>query len=140
MLFRHQNAEIRNMKKINITIFPTLVIAIIFTLTACTITKGSILIRENMKGTGCEIEFKEWSAQNKCNLSLNKNDTLQIEVVCESGEIGLAIRGKNGSEAYTGSGLDIGIFTVTVSEMDEYVIQISGKSANGKVVLKNLSK
>ncbi|PKM73498.1 MAG: hypothetical protein CVU91_04205 [Firmicutes bacterium HGW-Firmicutes-16] len=140
MLFRQQNAGIRYIKKMNIAIFLPLVISIILTLTACTITKGSIIIRENMQGTGCEMEFNQWSAQNKCNLFLNKDDTLQVEIVSESGGIDLEIFGKYGAEAYTGSGLDTGIFTVTVSEADEYIIQISGKRASGKVILKNLSK
>jgi hypothetical protein len=53
-------------------------IAIILTFSACTTTKGSIVILENANGTGFTMEFKQWSAENKCQLSLNKGDVLQI--------------------------------------------------------------
>jgi len=34
--------------------------------------------------------------------------------------------------------LEPGLFTVTVSETDEYVFGITGKAATGKVIIKNL--
>ena len=118
-------------------IFLPLVIAIIISIPACSATKGSIVILEKPNGTGFTMDFKEWSSNNKCELSLNKGDVMQIEVVREDGEIGLAINGKKGSEPYTGNNLGSGVFTVTVSETDEYVIRITGKDATGKVTVKN---
>jgi hypothetical protein len=79
------------------------------------------------------VEFK-----NKCELSLNKGDVLQIEVVHEDGKIALTVSGKNGSEPYTGNNLKSGVFTVTVSETDKYDIRITGKNATGKVMVKNV--
>ncbi len=64
---------------------------------------------------------------------------LQIEVVHEAGKIALTVSGKNGSEPYTGNNLESGVFTVTVSETDQYEIRITGKDATGKVVVKNVT-
>ncbi len=119
-------------------IFLPLVIAIIVAISACTATEGSIVILENPNGTGFTMDFKEWSAKNKCELTLNRGDVLQIEIVRENGEIALAVSGKQGSEPYTGNDLDSGVFTVTVSETDEYLIRITGKDATGKVTVKNV--
>lgn len=113
-----------------------LVIAMIIAITACSTPKGSIVILENTNGTGFTMDFKEWSSSDKCELSLNKDDVLQVEVVREGGEIALEIRGKMGSEPYTGNHLESGVFTVKVSETDQYVIQITGKNASGKVIVK----
>jgi hypothetical protein len=136
MLFRKQNAEVRCIKNLNPVIFLPLVIAIIIALTACAPTKGGIVILENPNGTGFTMEFKEYSARNKCELSLNRDDEIQIEITRESGEIALTVSGKNGSEPYAGNGLESGIFTVTVSETDEYVIGITGKRATGEITVK----
>lgn len=115
-----------------------LVIAILITISGCTASKGSIVILEKPNGKGFTMEFKEWSSNNKCELSLDKGDVLQFEVVREDGEIALKVSGKNGSEPYTGNDVRSGIFTVTVSESDTYEIRITGKDATGKVIVKNV--
>lgn len=138
MLFRKETTGVRCIRKTNPIIFLPLVIAIIIAILSCSATKGSILILENPNGKDFTIDFKEWSAKNKCELSLNRGDVLQIEVARESGEINLTLSGKNGSEPYTGNDLQTGIFTVAVSEKDEYVLQITGKEATGKISVKNL--
>ncbi|HAQ42144.1 MAG TPA: hypothetical protein DCM73_15795 [Clostridiales bacterium] len=76
--------------------------------------------------------------KNKCELALRKGDVLQIEIDRKDGEITLTVDGKNGSSPYKGNNLESGIFTVTVSETDEYLIGITGKIATGKVTMKNL--
>lgn len=119
-------------------IFLPLFITIIILISNYTATKGSILILENPNGREFTMDFKEWSANNKCELSLKRGDVLQIEVVREDGEIALAVSGKKGSEPYTGNDLESCIFTVTVSETDEYLIRITGKKATGKVTVKNV--
>lgn len=129
MLPGKQNSIIRRI------ILP-LVFAMIIAITACSTPKGSIVILENTNGTGFTMDFKEWSSSDKCELSLNKDDVLQVEVIREGGEIALEIRGKMGSEPYTGNHLESGVFTVKVSETDQYVIQITGKNASGKVIVK----
>ncbi|WP_066640387.1 hypothetical protein [Desulfolucanica intricata] len=138
MLFGKLTAGIRMIRNIRQIIFLPLVIAIIITISACTASKGSIVILENPNGKGFTMDFKEWSSKNKCELSLNKGDVLQFEVVREDGEIALIVSGKNGSEPYTGNDLRSGIFTVTVSESDKYDIRITGKDATGKVTVKNV--
>jgi len=115
-----------------------LVIAIVSTISACTATKGSIVILENVNGAAFTMDFKEWSTTDKCELSLNSGDVLQIGVVREDGVIGLEVNGKKGSEPYTGNRLESGVFTVTVSETDEYLIRITGKDATGTVTVKNV--
>ncbi|HHV72639.1 MAG TPA: hypothetical protein GXX38_08545 [Clostridia bacterium] len=121
-----------------IIIFLPLVIAIIIAITILCVSKGSIMILENPNGTGFTMSLKKWSSKNKCELFLNKGDVLQIEVDREGGRIALVVRGKNGSEPYTGNNLKTGIFTVTVAATDKYAIQIIGKDATGKVTVKNL--
>jgi len=81
------------------------------------------------------MEFKEWSSKDKYTIYLNKGDVLKFEVIHEDGEIGLTVIGQKGSEPYTGNNLMSGIFTVTVSESDNYDIQIIGKDATGLVIL-----
>ncbi|HHW32163.1 MAG TPA: hypothetical protein GXX20_10920 [Clostridiaceae bacterium] len=123
---------------INLIVSLTLVIAIAISISACYSTKGAIVILENLDGKGFTMDFREWSSRNKCELSLIKGDELQVEVLCDEGEIALAINGKNGSEPYTGNNLKSMVFTVAVSETDEYEIQISGKNATGKVKVRNV--
>jgi hypothetical protein len=138
MFFAKQNARIRRIQNMRLLIFLPLVIAIIVSISACSAPKNSILILENPNGTGFIMDFKEWSSKNKCELSLNKGDVLQIEVVREGGKIALMVSGKNGSQPYTGNNLESGVFTVTVSETDRYDIRITGKNATGKVMVKNV--
>lgn len=139
MLFSKRTAGVRYIRKMSLVIFSgALLITAMLVISSCTATKGSIVILENPNGTGFTMDFKEWSAKNKCELSLTRDDVLQIEVSRESGEIALMVSGKNGSEPYTGNDLESGIFTVAVSETDEYVIRITGKDATGKITVKNL--
>ncbi|WP_341876675.1 hypothetical protein [Defluviitalea saccharophila] len=112
-----------------------LLITIILGISACIPSKGSIVILEDPNGTGCKMDFKEWSLENKYELSLNKGDVLQIEVDREEGKIALMISGQNGSEPYSGNNLKSGMFTVTVSETDQYAIKIKGKNATGNVTV-----
>lgn len=117
-------------------IFLPLFIAIIIVISNCSAPKGSIVILENLNGSGVTMDFKEWSSKNKCELSLNKGDVLQIKVDMEDGEIGLMIRGENGTELYTGNNLKSIKFTVTVPETDRYITYITGKNVTGKVIVK----
>ncbi len=127
------------MRKTKLIVFSgVLLIAAMLALSACSAEKGSIIILESPGGAKFTMHFTEWSAKNKCELALERGDVLQVEVARESGEIALAVSGKNGSEPYTGNNLTPGIFTVTVSETDRYVVKITGKNATGKVGIKNL--
>lgn len=100
-------------------------------------TDGSIVILENPSGTECSMEFKKWNGQHKCELMLADGDEIQVEISRESGVINMTISGKNGNEPYTGNDLHSGLFTVTISETDQYMIRLSGNSATGKVIVKN---
>ncbi len=73
------------------------------------------------------MDLKDWSSKNRCEISLSKDDELQIQVAHESGQIDLTMAGKNGSEPYTGNNLKSCLFTVKVSETDNYQILITGK-------------
>lgn len=107
-------------------------------ISACAAPKGGIVILENPDGTGFTMDFNRFNKENKCELSLAGGDVVQVEVARESGEIALTVGGKNGSEPYTGNDLQSGIFTVAVSETDEYVFRISGRDATGKVTVKKV--
>lgn len=113
---------------------------ILLTLNACVITRESIIIKENFSGTNCEIDFFEWSEQNKCELFLDEGDELLVDIACESGSIALDIQNKKGYEAYSGNGLQTSRFTVKVNETGEYKIAIKGENATGHIEVKNLSK
>ncbi len=116
------------------------IISIILTISAGTALRGRIVILENPNGTGFTMDFTKWTSKNKCRLYVSKNDVLQIEVVREDkdGEIALEVSGKNGAKPYSGKDLKPGVFTVTVSETDDYVFRITGKNATGKITVKNL--
>jgi len=137
MLFEKQSTRIGRVKIMHPVVFLPLFIAIIIIISNLG-PKGSIVILENPDGSGFTMDFREWSTKSRCKLFLNKGDVLQVETIRDDGEIALMINGKNGSEPYMGNDLKSGIFTVAVSETDTYYIQITGKNATGKVVIKNL--
>jgi hypothetical protein len=91
MFFGRLGAEIQNVHPI---VFLPVFIAIIIVTSSCISAKGSIKILENMNGTGFSMDFKEWSSQNKCEMSLKKGDEVQIEVENKGGEIAFSVNGK----------------------------------------------
>lgn len=124
-------------RRIKLTIIISLIIIL---LSSCIPTRGSIVILENGMGTGFTMEFNKWSDKNKCELSLEEGDILQFEIICDSGELNLVLKGKHGSEPYEGNIIESRKFTVRISENDEYITWITGKNASGKVIVKNLGK
>ncbi len=103
-------------------------------------SNGSIVILGNPNGKSFTMNFTQFNSKNKCELSLLGGDVLQVEVTRDSGKIALTVSGKNGDEPYTGNDLESGIFTIAVSETDEYVFQITCKDATGKITVKNLGR
>ena len=81
-------------------IFLPLFIAVITAISACSETKGSIVVLENPNGTGFTINLNKWSLENKCELSLSKGDVLQIEVSREGGKIALRSEAKGQRALY----------------------------------------
>lgn len=122
----------------NVAIFLPLIIAICIAITSYPATKESSLICEELNGIGFKMIFNEWSAQNKCELSLKENDTVEVKMISENGKISLVIVGKNGSKVYSGNALKTSIFTVTVSESDTYIIHLSGKKATGSLAIQKV--
>mgnify|MGYP000870969087 CR=1 FL=1 len=114
------------------------VIAALFLLSACAFVKGNIVVLKNKEETELTMELTAFNAGKECRLSLKERDTLQIDISLDSGSIGLEISGINGSQPYTGNDLESALFTVTVSETDEYVFRITGNGATGKVIITNL--
>ena len=98
------------------------------------------MILEKPNGNGFTMDFRDWNSNNKCTLSLNKGDILQIEIACEEGEIELTVSGQNGSEPYTGNNLKSILFTVKVSERDNYDIRFTSTNATGKVTVKKMAE
>lgn len=115
-----------------------LTVLFITALSGCALTGGSIVILEDGHGRSFSATLKNYSQNNKCKLSLAEGDEVLVEVDSESGRIFLTVSGRNGSRPYTGNDLVSGKFTVTVSETDEYVFQIKGKAATGKITVSNL--
>lgn len=138
MLFRKINL-IKGLKKINyIILLVFLSLLFMFTLTACELPEGSIMIYEDIKGTGITINLKTFSSNEKLEMELDKESTVQVEVKRDSGVIALTVSGKKGSEPYTGNDLQTGIFTFTVSETDNYIFKIKGENGTGKIIIKKL--
>ncbi len=115
-----------------------LILSVVLLLSSCAVLNGKIMILEDKNGRGFTMDFQEYSATSTCELSLEDGDVLQVEVTRTSGKIAFSVNGKSGSEPYTGNDLPTGIFTVTVSETDEYVFEITGDQASGSIIVKNL--
>jgi hypothetical protein len=114
-----------------------IVIGIVIGLSAC-VPEGSIVIVEDIGGKGFKADLYKFNAENKCEILLAKGSVLQVEVENEEGKITLTVTGKRGSSPYTGNDLQSGIFTFAVSETDQYIFQIKGTNATGKITVKNL--
>jgi len=113
-------------------------LAVLLFATACEASFGSILIKEKANGKEINISFNGWKSQDSCKITADVGDTLQFEVVHKNGEIDITVKGENGSVPYEGKDVQSGIFTVTVSEAGTYKIIIKGKSADGKIKIKNV--
>lgn len=111
-----------------------------FMLASCALLKGSVLITENITGTGCDIVFSEWNGQEKCELYFAQNDEVLVEIECKQGNIALDIRSKNGLEAYKGNGLKNAVFSVQVPEEGEYVISVKGNRVSGNIMIKKVNE
>ena len=123
-----------------VAMFVLVFVAVLLLGSGCWGAKGSVVILEKPGNARFDISFEEWSAQSKCEMSLTKGDEVRVEVDCESGEVDLQMRGKKGSEPYTGNDIAEVAFTVTVDETDTYVFSFSGAKASGTITLRNLSK
>ena len=140
MLFRRLIRRMR-LNRMNIVVFAgVLNLLLIFALSACTATEGSIVIMEDGHGTGFTMDFNNYNTENKCELPLTEGDVLQVEVEHEGGKIVFEVSGRNGSEPYGGNGLISSMFTITVSETDDYVFRIKGKDATGMIRVRNISQ
>ncbi len=131
------------MKKTNV--LNVLMLFIIFTgivstFTACTTIKGTIIMKEKPFGSKFELSLNEWNGKDKCEMTMKKDEVIQVEIFRENGKISMSILGKSGSLPYTGNNLESGTFTVAVQESDDYMIRINGINATGSIILTNLSK
>ena len=86
------------------------------------------------------MDFNQFKATNKCQLSLAAGDVVQVEVDRQGGEIGLVVSGLRGSEPYAGNDLPTRTFTIGIAETDQYVFLITGKNATGRIKVKNLGQ
>ena len=136
MFLRRKGHQMINTQKL--TVLFALLFALVFTSVSCSLSKGSIVIMEKPYGSCFDISLNTWSAKDTCRMSLNKGDEIQVEVVRGSGDVSLSIRGRDGGEVYSGNGLESGTFTVSVSSTGEYIVQINGHKATGRILLKKL--
>ena len=127
------------MRKLRILVGLLVLVALMTVFSACTVTAGGILMNEQPFGAQFDISFQDWSAQDKCEMKLEKGEAILVEIVRESGDLAMTIRGDNGSEPYTGQYLETGSFLLNVSESDNYVIHLEGEHACGEIVLKRVS-
>jgi len=135
MLLRKQNNGIRRFDRMHPIVFLPVFISIIIVFSNCTRSNGSIEVLDNPDGKGFTVDLGNWTSGRTCEISLNKGDTLLVDIDRETGSIALEISGRNGSEPYTGNNLKSGRFTVTVSETDMYDIRITGRGATGRLII-----
>ena len=83
--------------------FAFVFVLMLLLLSGCWSLKGSVVIMEKPGNTQFDVSFDTWSDSSKCEMSLNKGDEVRVEVALESGELDLSMRGKKGSEPYTGN-------------------------------------
>ncbi len=114
--------------------------AVLLLSSGCWGSKGSVVILEKPGNTQFDVSFDTWSDSSKCEMSLNKGDEVRVEVALESGELDLSMRGKKGSEPYTGNDIKEIAFTVKADETDVYVFRFSGAKASGIMTLMKVTK
>lgn len=115
-----------------------ILIAVVFALCLCACEWTVGTVRETLDNTGYTVTFDGWSGQATRTLALERNATLQVEIVREEGDIRLDISDTAGREAYSGNGLETGIFTVTVDGSGACSITISGQKAGGSIRIRPL--
>jgi hypothetical protein len=123
-----------------VAMFLLVFVAVLLFGSGCWGAKGSVVILEKPGNAKFDISFEEWSAQSKCEMALTKGDEVRVEIACDNGEIDLTMRGKKGSEPYTGNDITEVAFTVTVAETDDYVFTLSGAKASGTITLSKVTK
>ncbi len=74
----------------------------------------------------------------QCEIHLIEGDTVRVETIYAGGEISFTIKGTSGSEPYTGNDLRSGMFTVTVPEEDDYILELRGKNASGSISVEKI--
>lgn len=120
--------------------FAFVFVLMLLLLSGCWSSKGSVVILEKPGNTQFDVSFDKWSEQSKCEMSLNQGDEVRVEVALESGELDLSMRGKKGSEPYTGNDIKEIAFTVKADATDEYVFTFSGAKASGIMTLMKVTK
>jgi hypothetical protein len=97
------------------------------------ISCGSPQFSETADETGYYAEFEGFSSSSSHKLSVGEDEALAVEVSLSGGTIGLNISGEDGYEAYEGSRLSSGAFTVGLPYAGEYTVKVFGKRAGGSV-------
>ncbi len=120
--------------------FAFVFVLMLLLLSGCWSSKGSVVILEKPGNTQFDVSFDTWSDSSKCEMSLNKGDEVRVEVALESGELDLSMRGKKGSEPYTGNDIKEIAFTVKADATDGYVFTFSGAKASGIMTLMKVTK
>lgn len=100
-------------------------------LTACGGVQGAVSEQGDEKAYS--IDFTALNTAKAHELLLEKNDTLQVEITHNRGNIKLAIQGKDGHEAYAGNRLLSSVFTVGIPESGKYTVTVAGENSDGSV-------
>lgn len=138
MPFKRKISSFKHKRMLPQLVAVLLGITLLALFTACNASDGSIIITEDINGAGCKMEFKSWGSVDKCDIHLKEGDTVRVDTLYISGEISLSIKGTGGTEPYTGNDLRSGMFTVTVSEEDDYSIELRGKNASGSISVQKI--
>jgi hypothetical protein len=100
-MFSERRIKRKELKRMNIVILAgVLNLLLVLVFSACAVPEGSIVIVEDGHGSGFSMKFKDFNSENKCELSLNGGDVIQVEVEREGGGIAFLVSGRKGSEPY----------------------------------------
>ncbi|HML48635.1 MAG TPA: PPC domain-containing protein [Clostridia bacterium] len=118
-------------------LFACAILLLILCLTACENSQGTVTEKADNKTYA--LEFSGWTAERTYRWDLQQGDTLQVKIDPRGGDIRLDIRDENGTEAYTGNGMNARSFTVGIPETGTYRVTVSAQNAEGSVRIEKAS-
>ncbi len=111
---------------------------LIMMLTAC---RNADFVGNSYKiGNSITIEFQTLNTAQTQEIDLKSGDTVQFDIITESGQIDIAFGLKDASPDYEGKSVGSNSFTVTVHEDGRYVLTVIGSKAKGNVKLTKLEQ
>ena len=100
-------------------------------LTAC--SAGSGTASQQTGDNSYSVSFDYWGGSVSHSLTLEKGDTLQVNITRDAGTIRLTITGADGNQIYAGNWKESSSFTVGVPTSQKYTVTVAGDNAKGRI-------